>query len=712
MKNSIAGPASALLLGLLIPAGCRAQTNATPALSVDFATTQPDDILTPGAVPAPTVTTDPAEEVDGSASLKADSQPFHYQWNEFFHLKPGYFAARTAYVVSFNYKILASNPATKFYALFRHSGGNTGQTEQFKQFTGDPGATGTAVLNFPADTDADFGLVIGIENQGAIAINRLTIVPDPAHTPGPGGPVIASSTEPEDAAVTLPNVKLPHPERTFTSPGATNYYLDSVSGDDASDGHTPDHAWKSLDKVNATRFAPGDKILLHRGSRWTGFLCPGGSGSGAAPVIVDAYGDGPLPRIDGAQTTLAAFMLRNSEYYEVHHLELTNAGPTPIAQLNGVVLLADNYGDLHHIVLDGLYIHDVDGSLLKNPAGGAGIRCLRGEGGKLSRFDDLLVENCRLVHVDRNGFMMDGNVWRPHWYPSLHVVIRNNYLEDIGGDGIVPIACDGPLVEHNRIVGAHTRTHSYAVGIYPWSCDNAVIQFNEVSGVKSTKDGEGYDCDFNCTNTLMQYNYSHDNEGGFMLICDLGSISPKLNIGNQNITIRYNLSVNDGALAFLINGPCQGTRVYNNTVSMPPGQKLALTTWNWGGTWPSDAIFRNNVFILSPGGRAAFDPGKTEGLVFDHNAFYGDFRNRPGDPSNLTVDPELLKPGTADPRNYAPGPGSPLLTSGAVIPDNGGHDLFGAPVPQHAAPTIGAFQSAPPPNAPVPWGMLENGQAH
>ena len=26
----------------------------------------------------------------------------------------------------------------------------------------------------------------------------------------------------------------------------------------------------------------------------------------------------------------------------------------------------------------------------------------------------------------------------------------------------------------------------------------------------------------NCNNTIIQYNYSHDNEGGFLLICNTG----------------------------------------------------------------------------------------------------------------------------------------------------------------------------------------------
>ena len=42
----------------------------------------------------------------------------------------------------------------------------------------------------------------------------------------------------------------------------TVYYVDSRSGNDANTGMTPSAAWKTLDKVNATTFEPGDQILL------------------------------------------------------------------------------------------------------------------------------------------------------------------------------------------------------------------------------------------------------------------------------------------------------------------------------------------------------------------------------------------------------------------------------------------------------------------
>ncbi|MGA2170953.1 MAG: hypothetical protein ABSG62_22435 [Terracidiphilus sp.] len=54
---------------------------------------------------------------------------------------------------------------------------------------------------------------------------------------------------------------------------------------------------------------------------------------------------------------------------------------------------------------------------------------------------------------------------RSRWYPSLHVVIRDNYAEDSGGDGIVPWATDGALIEDNVVLHCNRRAGSYNAGM-------------------------------------------------------------------------------------------------------------------------------------------------------------------------------------------------------------------------------------------------------
>jgi hypothetical protein len=67
---------------------------------------------------------------------------------------------------------------------------------------------------------------------------------------------------------------------------------------------------------------------------------------------------------------------------------------------------------------------------------------------KPSRFVDLCIEDNHIHHVDRSCVFGSSTHWvRSKWYSSLGVVIRNNVLDDIGGDGIVNVATDSAVVE-------------------------------------------------------------------------------------------------------------------------------------------------------------------------------------------------------------------------------------------------------------------------
>jgi parallel beta-helix repeat protein len=80
---------------------------------------------------------------------------------------------------------------------------------------------------------------------------------------------------------------------------AINYYV-SNSGNDSKEGTTQETAWRTISKVNNTKFAPGDQILFERGGVWREQLKISSSGASGNPIIFDAYGSGNNPVIDGA----------------------------------------------------------------------------------------------------------------------------------------------------------------------------------------------------------------------------------------------------------------------------------------------------------------------------------------------------------------------------------------------------------------------------
>ena len=640
-------------------------------LKADFSVDAPAKILDPADAAGAVLTSNPAEEANGKQSLKGDSRASAGEWNEFFHSRPGLFPTKEAYKIAFDYKILERSPSTRFYVLMRPITA-LGTSQVWGDWSADAGKSGHAEILFAPRSTGDSILILGIQHRGMASINNITITTDPAER--------------------LLTADLPQPIRTWTSPGGASYYADSQSGSDTNDGRSPQHAWRRLSRINSGVFGPGDRILLRAGGHWNGFLSPGGSGAAGKPIIVGRYGPGPKPALDAAGAFRAAVFLHNSEYWDIGNLDIANRAPGRISGLAGVQISLEEFGTAHGLRLHNLTIRDVFGSNVKSEGGGNGIYCTSGGSRVKTRYDGLVIENNSLARTDRNGITLGAYYPRPEWPLSTHVVIRGNLLEDIGGDGIVPIGCDGCRVAHNILRGGRMRVGDYAAGIWPWSCDNTVVEYNEVSGMHGELDGEGYDSDYNCRNSLFQYNFSHDNDGGFMLICDDGGQQMPQNIGNSGTVIRDNVSVNDGFHTFNITGPCRNTQIYNNVFYL--GKRLNIpfvASDNWGGAWAGDTRFVNNIFYAAGQGR--FELGGMTGTVFSHNSFWGGIASRPPDSNALLADPMLIAPGSSAPSGYGLLPLSPLRHSGLPIAGNGIHDFWGNPLSPAMAPDIGAGSS-------------------
>jgi hypothetical protein len=486
----------------------------------------------------------------------------------------------------------------------------------------------------------------------------------------------------------LPRLLLPL--LLFGSVRAASYHVDSAAGNDDASGTAPAQAWRSLKRVNTHTFQAGDRLLFKAGGRWTGQLRPRGSGQlvegTPQPIVVDRYGEGPMPRLDGEGLALDTLLLCNVEFWEVRNLELTNQGTNRVPWRTGVRIVADGFGPMRHIWLQKLFVHDVNGDLRKDREG-CGIY-FESRGGNGSRFDDLRIEDCHLLRTDRNGICQRGG-GRAR---STGVVIRGNLLEDIGGDGIKPWGSDAPLVEHNVVRGGRMRCEDYAAGIWPFDCDDALIQLNEVSGYRGTKDGQGFDSDYRCRRSVFQYNYSHDNEGGFFLICAPGDSY------NEDTVIRYNISLRDGlssARVFQLGGAAKRTRIYNNTIFIGTNQSLPLISANeWNGGWMEDTRFENNLFIVA--GRVTVDLGRTRGTQFVSNVLVGAHGQLP-EGIHVVAEPlPLVRAGSGGAgRDSLSGyrlTARPDWLRGVVIPTNGGRDFFGLSVSEAARPTIGAVE--------------------
>ncbi|MFD5562822.1 carbohydrate binding domain-containing protein [Kitasatospora griseola] len=506
------------------------------------------------------------------------------------------------------------------------------------------------------------------------------------------------------AAATLLTPALPAGAASAAAGSA--WYLDCSAAADGSGSQAS--PWNSPASANAHLFQPGDQLLLKRGATCTGTLQPQGSGTAGAPITLAGYGTGtarPVVAGDPASSQNAAVRLYNVEQWEIRDLEITFRDTAAAKrERNGLLVeIADlPSGVGTHYLVDDVYVHDVNGDATK---WSNGIQFRVSGTTTPTNFDDVTVQNSQIAHVDREG-LTNRSTWmcRPsygtgdgcgttnNWRASTRLVFRGNTVQDTGGDGIVVRAADHALVEHNTAFDLAMRPMGSNAGIWTINSDSTTIQYNEVHHVRrlsDNNDGMAFDSDYGNNGALFQYNYSHDNQGGFMLFCGACGAGSS----STGTVVRNNLSRADQSRWLFAVGE-KNARMYNNTVYLPTGSTTPIIQQ---GSGTSTTALSGNLFHnLGSGGYTGFGTSayKPGDFSWDANAFWGAHpANEPTDARKVTADPQLANPGGADPADYRLGAASPARGAGAVVPANGGRDYFGAPVPQVCRPDIG-FQQA------------------
>lgn len=514
------------------------------------------------------------------------------------------------------------------------------------------------------------------------------------------------------------------------SAASTTYYVDAVAGSDSANGTSATTAWRSLAKVNATTFGPGDRIQFKRGQSWTGQLHPLGSGAAGSPITIGSYGTGALPRIDGSTVpgglgTGAAVLLSNQQYWTISELEVVNDdgsdnfGTLSVDGESRYGILVDNTsnGVLRGITITGNWVHDVNGCFHCadiDAHGNGGILVLARDPGvdpyvaSNESYADVRIIGNTVEDVGRTGIgFFDLSYYVSDWHYveiaplSTGVLVHGNTTRRTDSDGIVVFGTEGALMQYNVVRDAGMRTIedstiAPSAGLWPTRAMNTTVQYNEVSGTRTNgTDGQGFDVDLASRGTVVQYNYSHDNEGGFLLM--MGGYS-------SDLIVRHNLSVNDawggekGVFTFSY-GVQENTQIYNNTVVIPSGSPAKPIycdgcTASTPGTWS----FRNN--IVHNLGTGDYLYPNAAGAVFDYNVFSGNHpANEPADAHKITASPQFAAlPATAPSglgsvTGYQLAATSPAKGSGMLIAANGGIDYFDRAVSATAAPSRGFHEA-------------------
>ena len=154
-----------------------------------------------------------------------------------------------------------------------------------------------------------------------------------------------------------------------------------------------------------------------------------------------------------------------------------------------------------------------------------------------------------------------------------------------------------------------TNTRAFANGESGIRVQHNVPHHDRTGG---TSDGGGFDLDGGVINSVLQYNYSYENEGAGYLVAQFSGAAPSFN----NV-IRYNVSHNDGrrngygAISlWAARGEWTGdVQIHGNSVFVSPAASGNPSAVQFRSGTFRNVIFRENAFVAEDGVRMVDDAG-------------------------------------------------------------------------------------------------------
>jgi hypothetical protein len=552
--------------------------------------------------------------------------------------------------------------------------------------------------------------------------------------------------------ITLVTVRLLVPAAESADIGRT-YHVDPRGSDD-DPGTTPDHAWRTIARANRHDFQPGDRLLFAGGTALDGNLVlgPGDGGTAERPVTIGSFGGRRATIRAGLGT---AVLVEDAGGVEVRDLVCEGlgasrnhgAGVAFVNTLPGNVRL--NHVRIRNVEARGFGC-DISATLGKTggfqPPSGCGIFV----GGapldhSKSGFADIRIDNCDLHDNEFYGALVSGS-WHqnPTRYANSGLVVADcrfhgnlgdpEYRDNHSGSGILVEDTDGGLVERCTAWENGARCNlgpGGPCGIWTAGSRRITIQNCEAfrNRTGTSPDGDGFDLDGGSIECILQYNYSHDNDGAGILVYTYAG-APLADRGN---VVRYNVCENDarklpryGEIYVGNDGHgMSGVEIYNNTfVSGPPAHAVA----NLHGK-DIGAAFRNNLILAGAGGALVKIDADADTIIFQGNLYWagdGAFKTAGaktcdslgawrssgkeilGDTAlGLFADPGLELAARCGPAGeltsldrlarFRPKPDSPAVDAGIDLKglfrlNPGGLDVLGARIPRGRRPDIGAVQ--------------------
>jgi len=490
------------------------------------------------------------------------------------------------------------------------------------------------------------------------------------------------------------------------NPGKT-YYVDAAGGNDNNPGTSADNAWRTLSKVSASSFSPGDSILLKRGGTWREPLTVRSSGSAGQPITFGAYGSGNNPEINGANI-LSSWSNYGSNVWtatvaaQPRQVFFNGARGTPAANVAAV-----NGTNKWHWSGNVLYVYSTadPGTAYTSPGIEASVR-------------ESCVSILNKSHITVDGLScqksnMDGYYMAALGVPSLSgITLRNSTSANAGRvgfylEGDASSVIDGVLI--SGCASSYSYSHGFEVinvtgggnGVTIFKClshhDGQVDPAHGISvftntGRRSSRvtvsrceiyntrdaggEGNGLQFDTESSDNIAEYNYVHDNEG-------LGIVAANGGGGN---TVRYNLISKNGRNG--IGGKGDGiaaNNIYNNVLYKSSGS-IVLS----GIILYESGTFNVKNNIVQGFSSFGIDVNAGVNATCSNNAFYGNIDGAAHSvncSNSVTADPMMT-----DPENgiFTLQRNSPAIDAGSNVDLT--TDYAGNRVPVGPAPDIGAFE--------------------
>lgn len=485
--------------------------------------------------------------------------------------------------------------------------------------------------------------------------------------------------------------------------GGTIYYV-APDGSDSNNGTSPTTPWKTVQKVNAKTYSPGDKILFKAGGSWelTEALHPLGSGVEGNRIVIGAYGSGAKPKLsakniavpwtftDGSTRYASdALYLENQQYVEIRDLDISNKpdGYTGQESSTQAAMRKDRRGihivggnnttqtELKGFWLHDLYVHDVVGEA--NGVSGSGWDPSKRTAGILF---EIIVKGTDGLPVIANPVDVTG--YQPTWFSEVtiekNVLIDNSFgsiivkqLQAWGArqDASAPsydytgwypnknFTIQDNYLDHdgseyaadtiyltcanNSIIRHNVSRGAGTSGIELYFTDGITVEWNEVFRARQKPTGADSNAiDTDKATTNALVQYNYIHENGDGILL-CGFI-----YGSS--VYRYNvIKDSDSAKRYLnIHGDKGYNYIYNNIFYHSGTTQPTFVASSGGSGYLNDSnnfhYLYNNIFYSPNNASARLDDGT--GLTYSNNSYYNVSAIPVEDTAALVGDPKFIAP--------------------------------------------------------------------